>query len=630
MPSRREPPTLADYVGVAISPALIVVLIVSLVYFLLEVLYGGQYAERLHWILFFFVVGAVLIARISMQAGIAERSGLYGLLLAAVTFLALQSLVEYPPTMALGPVRWLINLALMGLIWWCAHRLTWDCTYIDETVDASGAGLLDVAGLDAEREPAGEDEEGARQTATAPRPKKKASTGLVAWWERYESYRAERRRRPHTPGVWVVYFSLAALPLFGLGQTLIPPEAAERRRYAFWLMGAYVASGLGLMLTTTFLGLRRYLRQRKLRMPLAMTGVWLTMGGALIVVLLALGAFLPRPDAEYALFQRSSWSQGPARDASRIAPSADSPGKGEGQGGSGKSPQGQEGKSGVGDRTEQPAPKVQGESGQDPSKSGPESKSGGDKSGAGGDAKTGERRDEEDKDARRKQADGGAREERSGADAGRKANEGGRSSGNTPPTSPPPTPPPSVPFMSSGVFRVLKWVVFGLGAIVTGIVVLRAVLRFLANFTGWARGLLAMLEGLWQSLFSWLQPAPSKTRAVHEEAPGAPPPRPFDSFRNPFWSKDGRSPGELIRYSFGALEAWARERGWPRQADETPLEFADRLGGEVPALAEDVRRLTILYARTAYSRGALPASALDVLRRFWQQLESQERAPASR
>ena len=30
-------------------------------------------------------------------------------------------------------------------------------------------------------------------------------------------------------------------------------------------MGIYVASGLGLLLTTSFLGLRRYLRQRKLQ-----------------------------------------------------------------------------------------------------------------------------------------------------------------------------------------------------------------------------------------------------------------------------------------------------------------------------------------------------------------------------
>ena len=36
-------------------------------------------------------------------------------------------------------------------------------------------------------------------------------------------------------------------------------------------MVIYVGSGLGLLLTTSFLGLRLYLQRRRLRMPLAMT-----------------------------------------------------------------------------------------------------------------------------------------------------------------------------------------------------------------------------------------------------------------------------------------------------------------------------------------------------------------------
>ena len=40
---------------------------------------------------------------------------------------------------------------------------------------------------------------------------------------RYRAYREKRDRQPHAPGVWVVYFSLAALPLYGVGQSLIPP-----------------------------------------------------------------------------------------------------------------------------------------------------------------------------------------------------------------------------------------------------------------------------------------------------------------------------------------------------------------------------------------------------------------------
>ena len=109
----------------------------------------------------------------------------------------------------------------------------------------------------------------------------KRRRGCIGWWERFERFREERKKR-RVLGAWVIYFSLAALPLFGLGEALIPVEETGRRQYAFWLMAAYVGSGLGLLLTTCFLSVRRYLRQRRLQMPVAMTAAWLTAGGGLI------------------------------------------------------------------------------------------------------------------------------------------------------------------------------------------------------------------------------------------------------------------------------------------------------------------------------------------------------------
>src|SRR5258707_15758871 len=58
--SRRLQPTLIDYVVIAINPALIMVLIGSLIYFILEMCYQGQYPERLHFCLSMFILGAVL------------------------------------------------------------------------------------------------------------------------------------------------------------------------------------------------------------------------------------------------------------------------------------------------------------------------------------------------------------------------------------------------------------------------------------------------------------------------------------------------------------------------------------------------------------------------------------------
>src|SRR5262249_47274654 len=101
------------------------------------------------------------------------------------------------------------------------------------------------------------------------------------------------------------------------------------RQYSFWLMAIYMTSGLGLLLTTSFLGLRRYLRQRRLQMPKAMTATWLGVGGTLAIILLAMSAFLPRPQSETPLFE---WTAlGGERTASRYSLLDSDSAKGEGR-----------------------------------------------------------------------------------------------------------------------------------------------------------------------------------------------------------------------------------------------------------------------------------------------------------
>jgi hypothetical protein len=122
MAANKPQPTLADYVAIALSPALIIALVGSLVFFLLEVLYVGHYQGRMQWILFLFVFAAVLIARMSMMDGVAERAPLYGLVLGVGVWLGLQKFVEFPPGTPLADYSWAVNLGLLALIWWCSHR----------------------------------------------------------------------------------------------------------------------------------------------------------------------------------------------------------------------------------------------------------------------------------------------------------------------------------------------------------------------------------------------------------------------------------------------------------------------------------------------------------------------------
>jgi len=148
MPSERDRPTLADYVILALNPGLIMVLVGSLVFFLLEILYAGAYGGNMRWMLFFFVMATVLIARIALTGAIRHRSGAYGAVLGVLVWLSLMKYADYPADSPVADLRGLINVFLIAVVWWCAHKLTRDCTHVEDEADVGGEGLLQAAGFE--------------------------------------------------------------------------------------------------------------------------------------------------------------------------------------------------------------------------------------------------------------------------------------------------------------------------------------------------------------------------------------------------------------------------------------------------------------------------------------------------
>ena len=437
------------------------------------------------------------------------------------------------------------------------------------------------------------------------------------------------RKGPHTPGVWVIYFALAALPLFALGQSLIEPEDGDRRHKTFLQMAVYVGSALALLVTTSYLGLRRYLRQRKAKVPAAMTASWLGFGALLIVVFLALGAFLPRPHSEVPWFgiSRAGKSE---REASRYALNRDSAGKGEGA-------RGEKTKAGDGDAT--------GKNGQ-PGGGGKGDKGGGGKGDKGSGGKGQKGNSSADKNGKSDGGKSGSKEskdsesrdkndnEKSGADAEKKDDEkdsdgngktesendsekekaegkdGRRDTSDS---------SPRLGGVLDKVANVLKWIVYAIVAILVVVGVALAILRYLAPFTSWAQRLLDALRNWWAGLFG------RKVAATKKEAAAAAPvgpvrPPPFHEFPNPFadGSADRREPAELTDYTFLALDAWAWDRDCGRDATETPLEFTARLGQEFPDLADILAQFVKLYTRVTYSEYPLPDTTLAVLEQTWE------------
>jgi hypothetical protein len=559
MARRTRKKTLADYVVIAISPVLIMTLVGSLAFFLLELTYHGQFEVRMKWILFWFVLAAVLVARIAIEQG-KEYASLFGLVLTAAVALAVVRLVD----------QILLGWTLLGVTWWCTWKLTYDCTLIDDRADASGEGLLQAAGLDT---PADAD----------------GSNGS-----------ARERRTVHAPGKWVVYFSLAALPLFGAGQLVIPSKDTAARAYGFSLVGVYVASALGLLLTTSFLGLRRYLRQRKLQMPAAMTRTWLAMGTGLALAILCLALLLPQPQGEYSVTALVDNVDAKLRAASRFAVVPGDRAKGEGRRIGDQDPKAD--KAGESPPRNQP-PDQQGKA--QPGDGGRPGKNGSgkssrdqqrDKSGQGdskekGQGQSGKQSDDQAKGARRDQ------DQKSDQRA-----------------TPPPSTPSSSPTGSLLQFLAasVKWLIYAAIAVAVAFLLIRHWSRFVE-----------MLAKFWADLLAAFGGKRGDERDGSAE-PGASPAAVvrFAAFENPFFSgAAGRMPpAQLVRYTFEALEAWARERVVARPPEQTPLEFAQELGRRDPALAKDVTSTAELYVRVAYARRNPSRESVAVLERLWRRM----------
>ncbi|MGD0517711.1 MAG: DUF4129 domain-containing protein, partial [Thermoguttaceae bacterium] len=424
-----------------------------------------------------------------------------------------------------------------------------------------------------------------------------------SWWQRF----IDRRRRPHAPGVWVIYFSLAALPLFGIGQLFIPVADLSARQSAFDLLCVYTASGLGLLLATSFLGLRRYLRQRWQEMPLLIVNLWLTIGGIMIAGVMLLAMLLPRPNAEYAvsepLFRIGSPDQSPSQNA--------------------------QGSDGVKDKqtstqSDQRDDRQSGSAPPDRPGNRPSDKADQADKVSSDKANNADKTDEASSEKPKKKppkATGNSQAGKQSTDNARnQRQDGGKNSNNIPPA----RSLPQITFAPmNSILALFKWIFYLALALLIVFVIWRSrfeLLSAIGNLVQW-------LMNFWQNLFGGR--VRSADEAGDEESPQKKTPRPFADFTDPFATGMAQSyaPAELVRYTFEAVEAWAWEHGQPRQADQTPHEFARCLASKFSALAEDARRLADLYAQAAYAPVTLPAASVARLSHLWENLRAQGTVP---
>jgi len=517
---------------IGISPVLIMLLAGSLSFFLIQVFYRGEAANSVRWVLFWFVMAVVLVSRIGIEQGTAHAA-VYGLALAIATWLYLMTV---HPAALLGAI-------LLGIIWWSAHKLTWDCTLIDDDEDASGNGLLQTAG---------EKQKSKRDKAASIGEKIIARLSMGDNREHHASV-------PHPPGLWVVYFSLVALPLFGIGQMLLPEGDAASRRAGFAHLFVYMTAAVGLLLTTSFLGLRRYLRQRYLQMPAVIAFGWIKFGAGVACIVLFAALLLPRPgvnDAwstlgyqiDHRLHQASEY-------ASRIGP------HGTGRGRAGSEPQ----------------------NGNSPGSA-------------------------------------SASQENQATTAGDRSQSHAQSGGSRPTPDETSSPEHSSSIPAASVARIYSWfrnLLILAGAILAGWWVFRR-RRLLVEI---ARSFIAAVMQFFRDLFS-LGASVKKTATKAEARNSKPRPfaayeSPFLTGKDKSWTAE-----QLILYSYEALQAWAVEQGIQPQPEQTAREFCGGLGRTYPDVGSELNRLAFLYGHAAYGFAVPAGCDLEPVRKLWHYLSA--------
>lgn len=670
--------TLADYMAIAITPALIMLLTGSLVWFLAELGYDGGRPSRIRWILFWFVIGAVLVARIAIENGRAHAA----MFLAGLAGATSLTIFKFAPEAPLVPI------ICLGVVAWCADKLTWDCTLIDESEDASGEGLLQVAGVADEAELT-ENNTAAPSTDSADQSDGKADGKQIPFWKRLFVNESERAGRPHAPGLWVVYFSLAALPLYGFGQMWIPAHQEASRHFAFQCLLVYVGAALGLLLMTSFLGLRRYLRQRNLEMPTAMAATWIGMGSAISIGILVVALLLPRPQGDYSISEAIDYVSGEVQEASDWAFLDDDGGEGEGQlsgpanadaeKGSATDPdqQGKPGGKTPGNQVAQNDPQnaQDGDGGKEPGK-GENGQTSGDQQGEsqqgkgeknngeqtaqndepgsksdsppadqqasseGGKQDGGQKQDDDPKQegqrtaqnenaGDKQQGDSGEASEESSSeqmaqnDAEQSPDDAGEENADERDSAEAEQAESSDTSTTESDSSWMDTIAENMGSLFKWLIyaALAAGVIYMA-IKNWP-AVVHFLQNLWAELLGMFGRKPVAVAEGEEEADEpVTPPRPFSAFSDPFRSGKAAqsSPSELLQYTFEALQAWAFENNCGRTPDQTPMEFGQRLQSRRLKISAEAHEVSLLYAQVAYGDHRPDDSSVATLQKLWRKL----------
>jgi hypothetical protein len=646
----RRYQTLADYVAIALAPLLIFWMLNSLANFLMMVLYHGNYSQRVTWTLFFYTMGATALARVTIEES-RSYSSVYAVGLGAATFLVLTRFLGDP----------IFSLAVILTVGYLADRIVHDCTIVDDGVDSSGQGLVDSARKWIEKI-----RPNSRRAVTTATPAATSASG----------------KSGHQPGRTVLYLALAALPLFGIGQFFLSgnPGTWDRARL---LLTMYLFASLSLLVVTSFLNLRRYLRQRNTEMPTQVTVAWLLGGMAMILLILLIAFIAPLPGQAILSFEVPEFLA--STEPTTASPygwggeGADQPGESDSGTGApregvqqpqgspelsqtsqtGAPPGGDEGQRDDGPTGKDSGGKKPAEKSDDAPPSGSDKQQEGrEKEGSeknGSDKEKGEVMREEqttsEKQTSPKKSDAKQSPENESPESQRKSdanqpesnqsdenNANEDQSGNeqeseqqppaeskqpdqAEPKSSSETPASEVP--SDQTPPTPESPPIDWAGMLSGMAGLLKFLLIAALLVIVAVYVYLYREAWLEWLRGWMAArdgTDADSPAVASSRTPVSSSRPFSSFVNPIGKADA---GQVVVITFQALEAWGREQGCERANDETPNEYMRRLVTQFPPLKQSALRVVDAYNRVAYGRDVARREDVSAASSVWQIMRPQ-------
>jgi hypothetical protein len=114
--------------------------------------------------------------------------------------------------------------------------------------------------------------------------------------------------------------------------------------------------------------------------------------------------------------------------------------------------------------------------------------------------------------------------------------------------------------------------------------------------------------------------------------PAAPILQPFASYENPFLTgRDKTWPAErLLRYTYEAVQAWAKEQRIEIRPEQTPREFCAKLIERFPDLGSELEQFSFYYCHVAFAEQLPEEFETDSIRQLWRYMGDSVMILASR